>query len=285
MLFLIRYPFELGGGILTSNNRAINERKSIVLSALVAFPVMIAGSIDPAALLQNGLVSVMYFFGYTFMLTLTPATLMVLVGDYFYFVKGKTKNLTRKVVFGFISLVSISWIIQVSQPDIVGRSRYVAYAGVAMVVFFYQLFSIFWNREHGIGNGSFRLAVLVSGTVLVICSIGLFVSLGKHLTYRDPIPLGLLVSAGLFVVISESLRAKSVIRVPAASLASIGLIFVLFFNYGFALSIGFQWNPDHTWATLTSSETIGSLIFAVISLTLFQAIYLILRRKQEPLES
>lgn len=258
---------------------------SLVLSSLGAFSLMMVGSIDPLALLQYGFASVVYLIGYTLILTLTPATLMVFVADYFYFVKGKTKDILRKIVLGVVSLVSIVWIIQAVQPDISVRAKYVAYAGVAMVVFFFQLFSIFWNKESGWRNGSFRLPVLVSGTALVTSSFGLFVFLGKDLTYRDPLPLGLLASAGLFVVVAESLRAKSIVRLPLASLASIGLIVVLFLNYGFALSIAFQWEPDHTWVTLTRPETIANLSFATISLLVFQITYTILRRKPKARES
>ena len=258
---------------------------SVVLCSIGAFPLMMVGSIDPAALLQYGFASVVYFVGYTLILTLTPATLMVFVADYFYFVKSKTKDLLRKFVLGVVSLVSIIWIIQVVQPDISGRAKIVGYVAVAMVVFFLQLISIFWNRESDWSNGSFRLAVLVSGTVLVMSSFGSFVLLGKDLTYRDPLPLGLLASAGLFVVIAESLRAKSIIRVPLASLASITMVVLLFLNYGFALSIAFKWEPDHSWATLTRPETMGSLKFAVISLIVFHLTYSILRRKPKSLEN
>jgi hypothetical protein len=254
---------------------------SVLLWTIGSYVVLMFGRIEPAVFLQLGIASLFWIAGYTLMIILTPATGMLLIADYFWFVKGKTKDVTARIILGIISVISIIWIYSIVISLANSSFRDVTYLAIAMAGFFAQVISRISRSEQTWGKGSFRFTFLASGFALSICSTTLFVLLGTDLTYRDPVPMGLLIAAGLFVVILEKLQLSYMPRFLIALLTSFGLLVALFFGFGFALSLSQSWAPDYAWSTLTSPDTIASLQFASVSLVVFMLAYVIIRRQHK----
>lgn len=265
----------------TMDDKTINRKQviSVLLWTVGSYLVLMLGRIEPAVFLQLGIASLFWIVGYTLMMLLTPATGMLLIADYFLLARDKTKNRKSRIVLGLISFISTLWIFSIVISLANYSFRDVTYLAIAMAGFFAQIISTIWSSEQAWGKGSFRFAFLASGFALSICSTVLFVLLGTDLTYRDPVPMGLLISAALFVVMMEKLKLSFMPRFLIAFLASSGLMVALFFGFGFALSLSQSWSPDYTWRTLTSPDTTASLQFASLSLAVFMLAYVIIRRQ------
>lgn len=247
---------------------------------LVALTVLVIGRIDPLVYFQSGFSVIPWIpFGLLALIGNPASTFLVVAGIFFFGLhksKGRKLVVTVSILFVAVSLSALT-IYQATAVSGKGISQYLA---VFLFLFSVQVFYGTWWREPTLSRPSFKTSGAASFGVLVASSTVLFVIFGQEATYRDPVPLGLLAACGLFLILVESLRLKYVVRIVIASLSSLALVVFLFFTFGFALSMGFSFNPDYSWSTLISVATLTNLILAVVSLLLFQITYAALRRQK-----
>ena len=263
--------------------KQVRFSRGFILWTLVALLVLVVGRIDPAVYLQSGLLVIGYIPLGIVALIGTPASVFLVVAGFFYFGFHKSKGGKRVVavsaLFIAVALSALTFYQAISTSG-KGISQHLA---LFIVAFSSQVIYGTWQREPILSRPVFKIAVATSFGVLFVSSILLFMVIGKDATYRDPIPMGLLAGSGLFLILMELLRVKIFARIVIASLCSHGLVILLFFTFGFALSMGFSWNPDYSLRTLTSGATLNNLLIASISLSLFQITYAVLKRQKKKL--
>lgn len=258
-------------------------RSGYFVWTLVALVALVVGRIEPLVFLQSGLSVFPWLLLGVLALIGTPASVFLVVAGFFYFgfhkSKGRKLGVAVFILFLAVSLLALTFY-QAAATSGKGIAQYFA---IFLFVFSIQVIYGKWSSEPISSRPSFRTSLAGSFALLLISSIVIFVLLGREATYRDPVPLGLLAGSGLFLILMEVFRFKYVARSIAASLCSLALVLFLFFTFGFALSMGFNWDPDFSWSTLTSADTLTNLILAVVSLILFQITYVALRRRNNRL--
>ena len=284
--------------LLVNINAKLRSLFLTTLGTLAAFSIAVLGRIEPAALFQHGFLSVQYLVAAILILMLSPATIFLLLADYFYFSKGNYRSAANKIFLLGFSILSFYFLAQIalsiSSSDYLLRLGFgdfrfvytslVEYVAVFIFVFSFQVAVTLWNKRDQLSRRSFGPALLVSSIALILFSAGQSFFFGRELLYRDPMPLGLLSAAGAFVLIVELIRLSLIPRLIIGSISSIMLMGALYLTGGYSLSQPSDWSDRYVWETVFSANTFPLLIFSTISLLVFQLIYTILRRKPKSLE-
>jgi hypothetical protein len=263
-------------------SKPANPIGSLILWSLGSLLFLMLGSVNPELVSRTGPAVLIYVVPYAFMLILTPAALFLLVADYFYRAQFTPRNSQSKFLFWLVCAVSIFLIVQLAEAIVFRKSGYFLYLAVALVVFCAQVLSTIRFQKDKVGGRAKIISLTVGMVVATGSSLALSLTLGSDFTYRDPLPLGLLASIALFIIILELVKARFLVRVLVGSTASVFLLVVLFFNFGFAISTGLSWTPDYSVEILAKPETLGLLITSAACLLLFQVVYSSLSSRARP---
>ena len=250
---------------------------------LAALLVLVLGRIDPSVYLQRGFSVIPWIVIGVLGLIATPASAFLIVAGFFYFEFHKLKGRKLVVAVSVLSIAAILSALTIYQTTLTSGKGISQHLAVFCFVFSCQVIYGTLQHQPSLSKSNLKISLATSFGVLFVSSIVLFLLFGKDATYRDPVPLGLLAGSGLFLILMYVARVKIWYRGLIASLVSQGLVVLLFFTFGFALSMGFSWSPDYSWMTLTSQATLKNLLFALFSLFLFQITFVVLQARDQKL--